>query len=375
MTTNGQPLISLLRSLAFPFIISLLLVAGNFLPGALAAQTTANDNGNKNANANDNTRSAPPAPTQSPSSSPPPVVNPCPSSEDYAKVKVTDAYKNKGDQEARLGDQITVEVEGLQFLLAKAKCSNPNKNILLFLDGRPVKDALPFPPTDPSTNKLVFQLKPTEASRELWTYILGASKWSPRETPVSVGLADEYPVQSGAIIKLIVIPPGWFFFWFIIFLVILGVFLILAVKSDLLRDTGPAPTGAGERKPYSLARTQAAWWFFLVLASYLFIGMITGDFSTTITSTVLGLLGISAGTVVGSAFIDAGKAATQTPPAAGAANAAGTAGTAGAAGAGTAGAGTTAAPAVPYVPKNEYWWVDILSDGNGVSFHRFQVAA
>lgn len=391
MTTNGRIPTSLLRSLAFLFIISLLFLAGNFLLGARAAETNANNNGNKNTNGTtkgnvpaEPAPSSSPAPTQSATPSPP--QNPCPASGDYAKVKVTDAYKKtKGEKEVQLGDEITVKVEGLQTLLDKARCSNPAKKILLFLDGRPVKDALPFPPTDPANSLLVFKLKPTEASKELWTYILGASKWSPRKTAVSVGLDDEYPVQSdetNATINLVVIPQGWFFFWSLIFLVILICFWLLAVKSDLLRDTGPAPADPNERKPYSLARTQAAWWFFLVLASYLFIGMITGDFSTTITTTVLGLLGISAGTVVGSAFIDAGKATTQGKPAAGAAGATGATGATGAAGtpgaAGAAGAdasATRAAQPTPYVPKNEYWWLDILSDANGISFHRFQVAA
>jgi hypothetical protein len=383
MTSNGQTSTSLLRTLAFLFII-LLLMGSNFLPGARAAQNNTNDNRNKNVG--DTTKSnAPPDPAQStspspdpaksPASNPPQSTNPCPSPQDYGKVKVTDAYKTGGDKEAQLEDEITVKVEGLQILLAKANCSNPSKKILLFLDGRPVKDAIPFPPTDPTKELLAFKLKRTEASRELWTYILGASKWSPRATAVSVGLEDEYPVTSDpkATINIIVIPQRWFLFWSFIFLLILICFWLLAVKSDLLRDTGPSPTGTDERKPYSLARTQAAWWFFLILASYLFIGMITGDFSTTITTTVLGLLGISAGTVVGSAFIDAGKATTQGKPTDGAAGAPAPAVTATTAAVATT--ATAAAPPKPYVPKNEYWWVDILSDANGISFHRFQVAA
>ena len=111
-------------------------------------------------------------------------------------------------------------------------------------------------------------------------------------------------------------------------------FVALANKSELPRE--PGPKDFQRRGPYSLGRVQAAWWFFLVLASYLFIGMITGDFSTTITGTVLVLIGISAGTVVGSAIIDIGK---------------------------------------PAQVAGENWWMDILSDANGVSFHRFQIAA
>jgi hypothetical protein len=162
-------------------------------------------------------------------------------------------------------------------------------------------------------------------------------------------------VESKAEILLDVIPHGIFVFALVLIAALLAGFLALAVKSDLLRDSGPAATGTA-RKPYSLSRTQAAWWFFLIIASYVFIGIITGDFSTTITGTVLALLGISAGTVVGSAFIDAGKAAAVPPPA-------------------QAGAGGAAAPAVRPAAVSEYWWIDILSDANGVSFHRFQIAA
>jgi hypothetical protein len=50
-----------------------------------------------------------------------------------------------------------------------------------------------------------------------------------------------------------------------------------------------------------------ALWFFVILAAYLLIGMVTGDFSNSINSTALILLGIGAGTVVGSALIDVSK--------------------------------------------------------------------
>jgi hypothetical protein len=316
-----------------------------------------------------------------------PVRNlpPCPSPDAYAQVIVTRAFKNTShdaDRAVELGDDITVEVQNLTTLFDKAKCTTPNKKILLFLDGRPVKDAIPFPPTDPRKPFLIFPLKRTEVSRDTWTYILGESKWTPRPTAVSVGLEDEYAVESTSTINLQVIPRDWFIFWLLIFILLLIAFWVLAIKSDVLRDVGSQPAGQNARKPYSLARTQAAWWFFVILASYLFIGIITGDFSTTITGTVLGLLGISAGTVVGSAFIDAGKDSTPIAPAAPAAPVAPAA---------PAAAAAPAAPAVPAAPgalpaggpaavapqiaQNEYWWVDILSDASGVSFHRFQIAA
>ena len=49
-----------------------------------------------------------------------------------------------------------------------------------------------------------------------------------------------------------------------------------------------------------------AFWFFLVIASYFFLWIVTGDMNTLNTS-VLALIGISAGTALGSAFVDAAK--------------------------------------------------------------------
>jgi hypothetical protein len=53
-------------------------------------------------------------------------------------------------------------------------------------------------------------------------------------------------------------------------------FVWLAIKSDILRDAGPQPEGKDDndrpnRKTFSLSRTQMAFWFFLVIASYVFI--------------------------------------------------------------------------------------------------------
>jgi hypothetical protein len=241
-----------------------------------------------------------------------------------ANAKVSDAYKEvrvpqsatphpgsgtqsettKKVKEVELEETITVEVENLQPLLDEAKCLN--KPVVLYLDERPLKKAIAYPPTDPAKYPLRFPLKRTEDSRQVWTYLLGEPTWEPRVTKVSVGIEDKFAIPSDSTINLEVIPHGWFIFWLILFVVILVGFLVMAYKTDLLRDSVPPP-GGGERRPYSLGRTQTAWWFFLILASYLCIGIITGDFSTTITGTVLGLFGISTGTAMGAAFVDASK--------------------------------------------------------------------
>jgi hypothetical protein len=219
------------------------------------------------------------------------------------EVQVVKKYRS-----ARLRDILTVEVTGLDNLAAEAACRG--KDIVLYLDDRELSDVVAFPPSNPNQQILRFPLRRTEESRDVWTYLLGRPGFSPRETKVSIGVQDQFAIdaQSAATstIALHVIPIGWFLFWLALFLGFLIGFFYLARHSNVLRDSVGLPAQGG-RKPYSLARFQASWWFFLVLASYLFIGMITGDFSTTITPTVLILMGISAGTVVGSAFVDASK--------------------------------------------------------------------
>jgi hypothetical protein len=60
-------------------------------------------------------------------------------------------------------------------------------------------------------------------------------------------------------------------------------------------------------KPYSLALTQAAFWFFLVFGSFLFIALVTGEYNSTITAQALILIGIGTGTALGAAMIDSSK--------------------------------------------------------------------
>ncbi|HYH45111.1 MAG TPA: hypothetical protein VEG34_05450, partial [Thermoanaerobaculia bacterium] len=172
-------------------------------------------------------------------------------------------------------------------------------------------------------------------------------------------------------------------------------FFLLARRSDLLRDPVTPPPGA--RAPYSLARLQAAWWFFLILAAYLLIGMVTGDFSTSITGTVLVLAGISAGTAAGSAFIDASKTnrVTEAVDSARAIAMKAEMETLDQKAATLAAEVRTGGdPAQAHqlaqmeelraekvsqhrklTNQSESFLLDILSDGNGVNFHRFQALA
>jgi hypothetical protein len=94
------------------------------------------------------------------------------------------------------------------------------------------------------------------------------------------------------ILKLFVDWTTWV--WLALLAALAAIIVLSAVRTDMLRDRA---TTEGIRPPYSLGRTQMAWWFFLVVLSFGFIWLVTGD-RDTIPPSVLGLMGISAATAV-----------------------------------------------------------------------------
>jgi hypothetical protein len=300
---------------------------------------------------------------------------------------------SKEEPKVRLRNTIAVRVSNLAGLIAKQE-ADPSKKIILFLNDRPLRDLADDPPTDHSQNVLRFPLRRTEDSREAWASILGKPPfWGTRRVKVSVGI--EHAIPSNTYVQLQVLPHGWFAFWLFLFAILVFVFWRLAKRSNLLRDDVPT-IEIGARPPFSLARCQAAWWFFVVLASYLFIGLVTGDYNTSITGTVLVLLGIAAGTTFASAIVDKSRdtpAERQKQEDAAAALAAQPAQSQ----ADTAEAAWKANPedvqkALTFAKMNETakveksqlsklrnksedFFTDILSDANGVNLHRFQMMA
>jgi hypothetical protein len=90
------------------------------------------------------------------------------------------------------------------------------------------------------------------------------------------------------------------------FAILFGVgFWYLAQNTEMLRDSGPPPPPS-KLRPYSLARTQMAIWFFLSISSFVFIWLMTGALDT-ITGTILALMGIGAGTALGAETQTVGK--------------------------------------------------------------------
>lgn len=219
-----------------------------------------------------------------------------------------------------------------------------------YLNARPLKGLYPET-VDPQSHTLTYHLERTDKSQEAWTDLLSNPGFKPREMTFSVGLEDKQQLQSLATLNLVVLPVKWFLVSVALFLIVLYIFFRLARWSSLIRDPGNqsyvprlsvlwrSPADADKLGQFSLARSQMAFWFFMVISAFVLIWMITGD-TGTITQGVLVLIGISAGTALGATAIDSSKH----------------------------NGANSAAPV-----KSTGFLNDILSDGTGVSFHRFQI--
>lgn len=211
--------------------------------------------------------------------------------------------------DAGLRDRILVEVEGLADAIQKDKI-NP-RDLVLYLNGQELEGTKAVAVEGPKQNWLAFDLKRTEQSDRLWRSLLGSPTSAYRRVNVSVGFPGKQaiPTTTGKVQPTLLLRL-YYGRWVVICvaLVILAVclFVLGARKGAFIRDRNPPDPPPGEMKPYSLALTQAAWWFFLIIGSFGFIYLITGDYNT-VSDQALILMGIGTGTALGAFMVDATK--------------------------------------------------------------------
>jgi len=236
---------------------------------------------------------------------------------------------------AGVGDQIWIVVQDLRSWVEErgsgqgGPSSKTAGDLVPFFHGVAVRGVHPEnPATEPEqtvTNfrtyhSLRFTLGRNSSNRDVWDRFLRGMKWGGSPLDVSVGFdggdplptwvqKDKPPASdptygSYQSFRLAVLPHRSTAV--AAFLVIVSVicFLLLVKGTDIVRDVG-APLRPDGRSPYSLARVQMAIWFFLVMTSWFLLVLVTKDLDT-LTESVLVLIGISAGTAVGSAIMDAG---------------------------------------------------------------------
>lgn len=201
---------------------------------------------------------------------------------------------------------LTLTINGLaQALEAKQTTADTliltlNGHALTGLKGRMLDD-----------NTLEFNPQRTDATKEAWNELLGSPKLSDATRQMKVGLrtSDGKEFAIPRVVSFNLYSSGWLKGSLIGLILTLIIFFWLARTTNIIRDSNPPQPGKAKR-PYSLARTQAAFWFFLVITSFVLIYLITNDYNT-ITQQALILIGIGTGTALGAAMIDGSKRDTS----------------------------------------------------------------
>src|SRR5438477_6935216 len=259
---------------------------------------------------------------------------------------------------AKIGDDVSLEVRNLAGWLEKLKAdkvitsgetgdalvSEQLPNLRLFIGGHLMRTLQPtkytkddpgWYPADPVQSKvapgrswLEFTLKRDAANKEGradWDQVLRTPGISPK-MDLAVGIYDGNRNTA----HVMALPVGadtaapqlefhlrrisWDAWTVVGLILLVGAiigFLYLLLRSGIVRDTTCGVREDG-LPPLSLGRCQMAFWFFLVIGAFYFLWLITGHGDTdTINSTILILIGISAGTALGSAIVSKNESETD----------------------------------------------------------------
>jgi len=213
-----------------------------------------------------------------------------------------------GDRVVELGDDVAVDVTYLDLLEKRAH--DNQVPITLFLNGRDSK-LEPVSTQGPRIDRsgaLTYRLDRTTDNKDLWRDLMrDPFDHETRTINISVGLKNDRPLVLTddakpayvTLDKVTISDIG--ILWILVMLLIVIGLVYYAWTSDMLRNGAPID---GKRQAYSLARSQMAWWFALIVIGYIIIWILTGD-RDSIPSSLLVLLGISAATAMGSIAIDA----------------------------------------------------------------------
>jgi hypothetical protein len=196
------------------------------------------------------------------------------------------------------GSVIKLNVRNLYLLDRRA-----HGKMILFLDGMPLKGLYPVS-RDTVADTVGFQFRRTEGGKQTWDVLERFGK-SVRELKVSVGPEDGYPVSSSLFMTFVFYDPVSLTVISVLLVALCAAFILLAARTDILRDSGPSPSPT-TRKSFSLGRCQMAWWFFVVFSSVMLVRLVTGQLPA-IPGSVLTLLGIAGGTGLGALAIDVSK--------------------------------------------------------------------
>jgi hypothetical protein len=235
-------------------------------------------------------------PAAAPAQSPAPVPIPSP--------KVVKIIGN-----VELDDILEIDIQNLE----QWGETNDVSKLVPYINGRSIKGNYPDE-IHLQRGRLIFHLQITPQNKEVWTDLLGAPDSIRRPVTMSAGLENGSSFDSvyvpGNTLTLTIISPVYGIIALVVIVATMFLLVWLVRKTNIIREPGP-PAVSGKRRPYNLGRAQMAFWFFLIYTSYVAIWLVT-DALDTITASLLALMGISAGTALGEALIDNGKDTANT---------------------------------------------------------------
>jgi hypothetical protein len=296
--------------------------------------------------------------------------------------------------QVEMGREVTVCVKGLYNWIYIQK--NHAADLRLFIGGQILTTVAPSSLSPPGQEYVDFMLQPDSPDSpdwKAWAAIVDASRES-SNNKLTISIAQGSQVfESNAVTTVTPYPEHWYY---VVALLagLLAALVILAWRTTLLRYTVGANPAAPETAPFSLGLVQMAFWLFLAVAAYVYIWASTHQIHIPMGS-VLGLLGISATTGLAASAVDTKKTSTankqkndllveqhalkariadlhSSAPATGSAEEKELLDKRGRLA--TVNASIAALPAAPKLSKSDGPLKDILNDGDGISFHRFQIA-
>ena len=250
-----------------------------------------------------------------------------------ATISYVHGYDPTDWKRAGLDDRISIHVNNFSTLIAKA--NNDCLQIVLFLDGMAIKGLKPES-CDRLAGHVRYRLLRTPASDDAWHALLGSPQGFTHPVTATLGPDSQNTIGNAQEFQLEVIPRAPFWVFLTIFGLMLVIFVWLCRGTSLIRSGSPEVPPA--KRPFSLSLFQMGFWFFLVIASYVFLWLINDELNT-ITESVLALIGIGAATALGATIIDQNK------------------------------------PSPLPTDRSQGFLRDLVSDPTGVSIHRFQMFA
>ena len=203
--------------------------------------------------------------------------------------------------EAGLGDYIKVEVSNIQSLVEASK--EKREPILLYFNEVPMH-GINAEFISLRDSSIIFKLTRDTVSLKSWNiFYQGQTLESTRKVAVSVGFMNDGSLDTKVKdFSLILVRKNLLIMALIAILLLLSLFIVLVKKTGIIRGDNLQEN----KGPYSLSRTQLAFWSFIIIFSFIYIWIVTGEMPPVTGSTLI-LLTISMTTTAGAKVIDSSK--------------------------------------------------------------------